>query len=88
VAETLVPGASVSVIARRAGIHPAQLFGWRRRVLRQGAVQRVGVTGPHFVEVESSGSGAVEIVIGGIIVRAGKEIDEDHLRRVIRAVRN
>ncbi|WOS66911.1 CocE/NonD family hydrolase (plasmid) [Sinorhizobium fredii GR64] len=30
VAETLEPGASVSAIAHRLGIHPSQLFGWRR----------------------------------------------------------
>lgn len=30
VAEALEPGASVSAIARRIGIHPSQLFAWRR----------------------------------------------------------
>lgn len=29
-AEALEPGASVSAIARRIGIHPSQLFAWRR----------------------------------------------------------
>ncbi|WP_234892695.1 transposase, partial [Sinorhizobium meliloti] len=33
VAEALEPGASVSAIAHRLGIHPSQLFGWRRAVL-------------------------------------------------------
>ncbi|WP_077068220.1 transposase [Ensifer aridi] len=32
-AEALEPGASVSAIAHRLGIHPSQLFGWRRAVL-------------------------------------------------------
>jgi len=36
VAATLEPGASVSSIARAAGIHPGQLYGWRRQ-LRAGA---------------------------------------------------
>ncbi|WP_176074815.1 transposase [Brucella intermedia] len=31
-AEALEPGASVSVIAHRLGIHPSQLFGWRRAI--------------------------------------------------------
>ncbi|WP_407175642.1 transposase [Bradyrhizobium sp. STM 3562] len=30
VTEALEPGASVSAIARRIGIHPSQLFTWRR----------------------------------------------------------
>ena len=29
----------------------------------------------------------VEIIIGGIVVRAGQHVDEAHLQRVIRAVR-
>jgi transposase len=32
VAATLEPGASVSAVARRAGIHPSQLYGWRRQL--------------------------------------------------------
>jgi transposase len=32
VAATLEPGASVSAIAREAGVHPSQLFGWRRQM--------------------------------------------------------
>ncbi|WP_113479904.1 transposase [Ensifer sp. Root278] len=30
VAEAMEPGASVLAIAHRIGIHPSQLFGWRR----------------------------------------------------------
>jgi len=30
VAETLQPGASVSTIAQRYGMHPSQLFAWRK----------------------------------------------------------
>jgi len=32
VAATLEPGASVSAVARTAGIHPSQLYGWRRQL--------------------------------------------------------
>ena len=32
VAASLEPGASVSAIAREAGIHPGQLYGWRRQL--------------------------------------------------------
>jgi transposase len=88
VARTLEADVNVSAIARRAGVHPAQLFAWRRKALRQGTVQPHEGQGPHFVAVETGGAGAVEVVIGGIVVRAGAEIGEDHLRRVIRAVRD
>ncbi len=85
VAKSLTPEANVSAIARRAGILPAQLFAWRRKALREGTVQAVC---PRFVAVETAGSEAIEIVIGGIVVRAGTDVSEEHLRRVVRALRS
>jgi transposase len=35
VAASLEPCASVSAVAREAGIHPGQLYGWRRQLLRR-----------------------------------------------------
>jgi transposase len=35
VAASLEAGASVSAVARAADIHPSQLYGWRRRLLRR-----------------------------------------------------
>jgi transposase len=35
VAASLERGASVSGVAREAGIHPGQLYGWRRQLLRR-----------------------------------------------------
>lgn len=32
VAATLEPGASVSAVAQQAGVHPSQLWGWRRQL--------------------------------------------------------
>ena len=89
IAETLAPGANVSAIARREGIAPSQLFGWRRQAIRKGTVTALDAGGgPHFVEVETAAAAvAVEIVVGGVVVRAGAEITEDQLRRVLRAVR-
>jgi transposase len=37
VAASLEPGGSVSAVAREAGIHPGQLYGWRRQL--GGSVQ-------------------------------------------------
>lgn len=34
VAASLEPGGSVSAVAREAGIHPSQLYGWRRQLVR------------------------------------------------------
>ena len=88
IAETLAPGANVSAIARREGIAPSQLFGWRRQSIRKGTVTALDAGGgPHFVEVETTPAAAIEIVLDGVVVRAGAEVTEDHLRRVIRAVR-
>ena len=33
--ETLVPGAAVSEVARRHGLSPQQVFGWRREARRE-----------------------------------------------------
>jgi len=87
VAEAMEPGASVSAIAHRIGMHPSQLFGWRRDTL---ARQRSLSQDP-AVQVEAGPVGAravIELVIGDIVVRAGADIDEAHLLRVIRAVRS
>ncbi|WP_283811416.1 transposase [Bradyrhizobium sp. AC87j1] len=85
-AEALEPGASVSAIARRIGIHPSQLFAWRR----DARAER------HYCSRHSSDAGAVasmtgaviEIAIGEVVVRAGRQVEEAHLQRVIRAVRS
>jgi transposase len=88
IAETLAPGANVSAIARREGIAPSQLFGWRRQAIRKGTVAGLDAGGgPRFVEVGTAATATIEIVLDGIVVRAGAEVTEDHLRRVIRAVR-
>lgn len=86
VAEALEAGASVSLIARRAGIHPSQLFTWRRKALerQQGVLQ----TSEHAPAGRQAGRGMIEIVVGDVVVRAGAEVDDAHLQRVIRAVRS
>ena len=88
VAETLVPGANVSVIARRVGMAPSQLFGWRRQALARGEVSIADGDQPMtFTRFEAVRSAPVEIVIGDIVVRAGPDVGADHLAAVIRAVR-
>ncbi|MGA7713763.1 MAG: transposase [Rhizomicrobium sp.] len=88
VAKTLEPGVNVSAIARNAGVHPAQLFAWKRQAMRQTAASPRDEAGPRFVEVETRGTDLVEVIIGSTVVRASANIAEEHLRRVIRAVRS
>lgn len=85
VARSLEPGANVSALAREIGILPSQLFGWRSDAADKGKVKLVGKSGT------SSGTmtgAAIELVVGGLLIRVGADIGEDHLRRVLRAVRS
>ena len=50
VEETLAPGAVVSQVARRHGLSPQQLFGWRRQA-RQPLEAVAGEDAPLFVPV-------------------------------------
>ena len=76
VAESLLPGASVSEVARRHGLVPQHLTSWRRAA-RDGRLALPGDDGaPTFVPLlvetsDSSGPGSapVEIEAGGVIVR-------------------
>lgn len=88
VAETLVPGANVSAIAREAGMAPSQLFGWRRKALGKDLPASED-NGPavQFTRFEPAYGAAIEIVVGDLIVRVGANVDPDHLARVIRAAR-
>ena len=88
VAESLVPGANVSAIARRVGIVPSQLFGWRRQAIRNGLVTLDNAqAGSARVKADTVFS-VVEIVVGDVTIRTGADIDEAHLRRVLRAMRS
>ncbi|UGY17021.1 transposase [Bradyrhizobium septentrionale] len=86
VTEALEPGASVSAIAHRIGIHPPQLFAWR---LDARAERHYRSRHSSCEVVVASVEGAViEIAKGEVVVRAGVDIDEAHLQRVIRAARS
>ena len=84
VAEAMEPGASVSAIAHRVGIHPSQLFAWRRDARDR---RRSRLSG-HEVAVRHATGVVIEIAIGDVVVRAGADVEETHLQRVIRAVRS
>ena len=86
VARSLEPGTNVSALAREIGISPPQLFGWRAEAINRGEVER-------RVEAEvpaatSRASAMIAIEVNDVVIRVGIDIGEDHLRRVIRAVRS
>lgn len=97
VAETLEPGASVSAVAQRHGMHPSQLFAWRKAA-RDGRLveeSRVEFT-PVIVAPESaalpppgtaSASGRMEIVLGnGRRVIVDASVRAAALARVIKVL--
>jgi transposase len=88
VAEALVPGANVSAIARRIGVEPSQLFGWRRKALREGLISVLEPQPKSPVSSTQCKSAVVEITIGAAVIRVNDTIDEEALRRVLRAVRS
>ena len=88
VAESLAPGAVASTIALRHGLHRNQLYMWRRE-LRSGALGKTGAAGLDFVPVAAerrpaSGTGAIEIEIGGTVLRADAGVDLAFLGKIIR----
>jgi transposase len=87
VAEASMPGASVSAVAHRIGIDPSQLFTWRRNARQQGLGFSIAAEPAAPTIAASRERHVVEIRIGQAVIRAGTEIDEAHLVRVIRAVR-
>ena len=98
VAETQVPGASVSIVARRHDVNSNQLFRWRRQLLPKAVVES-GAMVP--VEIAPDGSraddgrprrpdreGVIEIAFGcGARVRLRGEVSSETLRQVIELLR-
>jgi transposase len=93
-AEALDPGVNVSAVARRHGLKPQQLFGWRRQALRSGVIRPAmpGSDGPGFIPIEAPKFEApvyrsLEIVVGDVTLRTGSDVSPARLADLIRAVR-
>ena len=98
-AESLVPGASVTDVARRHGTTRWQVYDWRKKLrTRQLVVPESVAALPMFAELVVEGAAAampaetevatcVEIVVGDVVIRVGANADEVLLTRSIRAVR-
>jgi transposase len=62
VAASLEPGASVSSLAREAGIHPSQLYGWRRQLRARPGIGFAPVRiAPEVAPAGLADRGAIEI---------------------------
>ena len=89
-AESLAPGAVGRRVALRHGVHPNQLYAWRRAV---GSAGGPGL--PDFVPVVTSagirakGPAGVglEIEVAGMIVRVAPGVDPGFLGTVLRAAK-
>jgi transposase len=98
VAETFVPGASTSAIARRHGMAPSQLFAWRRQAGDgQLAIPVDDDTAfaPMVVDEASSltrtggdAGGMIEIVLADATVRLPLDIAPRRLAAIIQALRD
>ena len=91
VAESLAPGAVASTVALRHGLHRNQLYMWRRE-LRSGALGKAGAALPDFVPIvpESRAvfrTAAIEIEIGGAVLRADAGVDLAFLGKIIRLLK-
>jgi transposase len=94
VAESSVPGAVARSVALRHGVHPNLLYTWRREFRATGETAESGLA-CGFVPVavaeqapcRGTSRGAVEIEIGGVVLRAVPGIEMAFLSAVLRAVR-
>jgi transposase len=61
VAASLEPGASVSALAREAGIDPSQLYGWRRQLHARPQIGFASVEIAAAAPAGLGGGGAIEV---------------------------
>jgi len=93
VAETQVPGASVSIVARRHDVNSNQLFRWRRQLLpkavvESGAMVPVEIAPDDGRPRRADREGVIEIAFGcGARVRLRGEVSAETLRQVIELLR-
>lgn len=95
VAESLLPGAQVSEVARKHGATHWQIYDWRRRFRQRGMLVPCEASQSTFaplvvedaLEERHVPAIKLEIAIGDVVLRTDTAIDGEQLRRVIRAVR-
>ena len=97
VAESFEPGAKVSAVARRHGLSPQHLTGWRR-LAREGRLVlpshgqetfvRLVVGEPPAVPPEAQGDvRSISIETDGIVIRVPGEISVSRIGEIVRVLR-
>lgn len=107
VAESVAGEDSVCTVARRHGLSPQQLFGWRRAARLSAEAASAGLFVPAIVEAPalnapphrsapvprrteraaSQSRAAIELEIGGVTVRIGRDADTAAIVAVIGALK-
>lgn len=93
VMESLEKGARVSEVARRHGLRPQQLFGWRKQArnvpVANFAPVVVDTTVPTspFGVAACAASSEIEIIVGSALIRVRGVVDVKTLTIVLRAVK-
>ena len=94
VAESYVPGASVSVVARRHNVNANQVFQWRKRFADEGsALKEAGLVPIRVINPSNDGStprataGVIAIELkNGATVRVDRDVDVAALSRVLSVI--
>lgn len=95
--EAMAPGANVSAVARSHDLSPQQVFAWRRKAIRSGAIALLPESplaeAQSFAPVEvapddGDRAGGLEIVIGDATIRVGSNVAPSLLIEAIRALRS
>jgi len=101
VAESVTSGESVCAVARRHGLSPQQLFGWRRQsrllaeaplfvpaVLEAPPEQAVRRRGRNRTRPVDRTIGIIEVKIDGVTVRVSRGADAKTVAAVLRALKS
>lgn len=102
-AESLATGAKVADVARRHGVTRWPVYDWRKKLTAgKLAVPADAMAAPAFAALvietppaptpprkgrNEKAQGRIELVVDGVTVRVGADVDEAQLTRVVRAVR-
>ncbi len=90
VAESMLPGARPSHIAQRIGVETSQIFQWRKQAVRKGWISLPAGGAKkkdRQIELAATSRSVIEIAVDGVTICASADIDDEHLVRIIRAVR-
>jgi transposase len=93
--QALAPGANISAVARANGVRPQQLFAWRRRAIRSGAItiaeddgHRQSFAAVEVAHDDGARAGGLDIIIGDATIRVASDVAPALLVEAIRAVRS